>query len=283
MLKGFLTFFKYTDEIYKDGQLSELESEQKRLLTKNDIINSKDSELKKRIFLLYYDKLPILDKNLYTFMSEKVEPEVFLLKWYICIFTREFPINQVVHLWDLILVYEYIEENLLKEIKKEKEKDNNTKNKIKKTKNNSNEIKEPENFYSDDNLKTLNEIITDKNINNDNDNNKEDSNIKNDNNIILEENNKNDNDNKEEASTKNNKIILEDNKNNDNIFDDKKFCFIDYIILSMILKIKNLILKKRNSSELMAFLMKYPQDIDLVDICLKALDIYYKFNPNVKI
>ena len=274
MLKGFLTFFKYTDEIYRDAQLSELESEQKRLLTKNDILNSKDSELKKRIFLLYYDKLPILDKNLYIFMSEKVDPEVFIIKWYICIFTREFPINQVVHLWDLILLYDYIEQNLL----------NKNKNKMKIIKNKINDIdiKEQENFYSNDNLKTLNEIITDKNINNNNVNNKEEININN-NNINIEDNNKN-NDNKEDLNIKNNNIIIEDNKKDDNINDlDRKFCFIDYIALSMILKIKNLILKKRSSSELISFLMKYPQDIEFEDIYQKALDIYYKFNPNVKV
>ena len=310
MLKGFLTFFRYSDEIYRDGQLSELESEQKRLLTKNEIINSKDSELKKRIFLLYYNKLPILDKNLYTYMSEKVDPEVFLLKWYICIFTREFPINQVVHLWDLILLYEYINQNLLN---KDKNAINNIKNKID-NKINNNEIKEQENFNSNDNLKILNDIITDKNNNinnidnsnnkeeldiknnnkeeldiknNNNNDNEEELNIKNKNNIILEDNKTNNN--KEELNTKNNNnknIISDENKNKDNIYDydlDKKFCFIDYITLSMILKIKNLILKKKSSSELIAFLMKYPQDINLEDICQKALDIYYKFNPNVKI
>ena len=132
MLKGFANFFKYNDEIYREGYLTQLDSEQKRKLTKNEILNSNDSELKKRIFLLYYDKFPYIDKNLYKFMSEKIDPELFIFRWFLCIFTREFSINQVVHLWDLVLLYEFIEEKLLKndnESKIDNKKDNNNKEK----------------------------------------------------------------------------------------------------------------------------------------------------------
>ena len=48
-------------------------------------------------------------------------------------------------------------------------------------------------------------------------------------------------------------------------------------------RIKNSIVKKKSGSELLSFLMKYPTDIDLKDICQKALDIYRKINPNIKI
>ena len=73
MLKGFLTFFKYTDEIYRDGQLSELETEQKRLLTKKDIIDSKDSELKKRIFLIFFILFSLFNKFCFIYSYNKIK------------------------------------------------------------------------------------------------------------------------------------------------------------------------------------------------------------------
>ena len=74
MSKGFSHFFKYSDDIYIDGDLSKLNIEQSKALTKEKIINANDSELKKRMFLIYYDKLPLIDKNLYKFMSDKIDP-----------------------------------------------------------------------------------------------------------------------------------------------------------------------------------------------------------------
>ena len=212
MLKGFINFFKYNDDIYKDSFLSQLDNEQKKNLSKKEILNSNDSELKKRIFLLYYNKFPYIDNNLYTFMFDKIDPEIFIFRWYLCIFTREFPINKVVHLWDLILLIDFIEKKKLlddeeKNKKKKEDKINKNKNKI--------------NIINEEEIKDINL--------------------------------------------------------------DKNYHFIDYIALSMILNIKNLVTKKKSSSELMVFLMKYPQDIDLKNICQKALDIYHKINPTIKI
>ena len=166
-------------------------------------------------------------------MSDKTDPDIFMLKWFICLFTREFPINKLVHLWDLILLYELL---------------NNENNNIKDA---NNEIKQNKKI---DNKTTINN--NNNNINNIN---------------IIKENGNSDN-------IKNDIINQEENKINF----EKKYMFIDYIILSMILKIKNIILQKKNSSQLIGFLMKYPQDIYVEDICLKALDIFNKLNPNFK-
>ena len=296
MKKGFINFFKYNDEKYADGYLSQLTSEQKRLLTKEEIINSNDSEFKKRIFLLYYDKFSFIDKNLYKFMSDKIDPEIFMIKWYLCIFTREFPLNQVVHLWDLILLYQFLEEKIYEDDKNNKKNNKKEKNKDKK-KDNKN-IKENDNLISiekdkNDEIQNINEnnikIIGE----NDNKNNFENDNkIMNENEIINEKNNNNNNIIINENIIKDdNNIIINNNdndKNNDNnqVKNDEilnnNYNFIDYIALSMIIKIKNLILKKKSSSELLAFLMKYPQDIDLREICQKAIDLYNKMNPKNK-
>ena len=222
MLSGFINFFNYNDKQYENSYLNKLSPEQIKTISKKEIINSNDSELKKRIFLLFYDKFPLIDKNLYNFVSDKIYPDLIIFKWFICIFSREFEINHVLHLWDLILLYEFIDKyysNIHKDKKSKKEK------KIDKNDKKINVIKE--------------------------------------NNII---------DNNDSGKNINDEINLE-----------KNYMFIDYIILSMLYKVKSSILKLKSSSKIMAFLMKYPENIDIKDICQKALDFYHKINPNNKI
>ena len=49
---------------------------------KEDILKSKDSDLKKRMFLVYYHEFPFVDKDLYKFMVDKIDPEIFMVRWY---------------------------------------------------------------------------------------------------------------------------------------------------------------------------------------------------------
>ena len=51
----------------------------------------------------------------------------------------------------------------------------------------------------------------------------------------------------------------------------------------MLINIKALIMKKKTSSELMAFLMKFQKNIEIKNIYLKALEIYNKNKNNIKI
>jgi hypothetical protein len=292
---GFINFFRYSDEKYNISFLSNLDPEQKKNLTKQQIINSDDSEIKKRIFLLYYDKFPLIDKNLFKFMSEKVDPELFIFRWFLCVFTREFPLEQVVHLWDLVLMFEFLEEK-----KNEEDKKNNN-NHNKKESNNFFDFKWVNFKFKKSNSEQIDDKkIIDNKINDNlhNNNNKDIHDNKNINvNIINESNNNN------EIKIENNNKIIENNNisnnnlniiniNNDiqniknsgkNMEDNYKYNFIDCIALSMIIKLKNLIIKKKNSNQLISLLMKYPQDVDLKDICQKAIDIYHKINPKMKI
>ena len=185
MSVGYSKFFLYNDEQYIQGDLSKIENEKKKVLKKNEIMNSNDSELKKRIYLVYYNEFPLVDKQLYQFMVDKIEPEIFMVRWYLCAFSREFDFPQLMEFWDLILLQQFIE------------------NKNKNTKNNeeSNHI----------------------------------------------------------------------------------FKFVDYIVLSMLINIKEFIMKKKTSSELMAYLMKYPKNIDVKKIYDKSLEIYNKSKNHIKI
>ena len=155
-------------------------------MKKEEILNSNDSELKKRIFLVYYNVFPLVDNQLYQFMVDKIEPEIFIVRWYLCAFSREFPLPELLEFWDLIFLQQFLEDNGGKKAK---------------------------------------------------------------------------------------------NKIEDHIV----FKFTDYIVLSMLINIKTLIMKKKTSSQLMAFLMKYPKDIDVKNIYLKALEIYNKTKGNIKI
>ena len=40
-----------------------------------------------------------------------IYPELFILRWYLGVFTREFKLSQLVFIWDLIILYEYLETN----------------------------------------------------------------------------------------------------------------------------------------------------------------------------
>ena len=81
------------------------------LLTDEEILNSDDSDINKRIYITFYKKLSQIDLELYNDLINKVEPEYFLFKWYLCAFTREFNINDILHLWDIIFTFDFIQNN----------------------------------------------------------------------------------------------------------------------------------------------------------------------------
>lgn len=184
MKKGYINFFLHNDEKYMNGLLSTMESQNRKNLKKDEIINANDSELKKRIFLVYYHEFPLADKQLYQFMVDKIDPEIFMVRWYLCIFSREVPLPQLLELLDLILYQQFLEEK------------NKPKNK-----------NESNNYYK----------------------------------------------------------------------------FVDYIVLSLLINVKALIMNKKKNSELIAFLMKYPKDIEFKNIYLKSIEIYNKNKSNINI
>ena len=114
MSKGISEFFLYTSIQYKKSYLSSKSSNEIKELTKEGIYKCNDSELKKRIYLFYYKIFSALDSEFYKFLDGKLEPELFLMRWYLCAFTREFKLEQIFYLWDLIILYEFVENKLYK-------------------------------------------------------------------------------------------------------------------------------------------------------------------------
>ena len=112
MRKGIASFFLYNTSKYKENILGSKSIEEKLKLSFDDIINSNDSELKKRIYILYYINFKQFDPKFFDLLKNYVYPELFMLRWFLCVFTREFKLSQVVLIWDLIIMYEYVETHL---------------------------------------------------------------------------------------------------------------------------------------------------------------------------
>jgi len=183
MKKGVADFFLYNSIEYKKGFLGNKSLEEKKAFKIKDLSICDDSDLKKRAYIIYYKVLKKIDNEFYDILVDNVEPELFLIRWYLCVFTREFKLDQIVHLWDLIIFYEFVE------------------SKICKTK----------------------------------------------------------------------KFLWHYN-------------FMDYIALSMIINCKQEALKKgKDANNLMNVMMHFPTDITIEKIVKKALEIYSKYNPEIKV
>ena len=79
---------------------------------KDDIEEEKSDYISRRCFLLINEKLKIIDEELFQYFRKlDINCGAFLQKWLRCIFAREFELDKVFILWDVILVQEYINEN----------------------------------------------------------------------------------------------------------------------------------------------------------------------------
>ena len=117
MSKGIADFFLYNTAEYKKNVLGSKSIEEKIKLKYEDINSCEDSELKKRCYILYYHSFKKVEPDFYNLLYKDVYPELFLVKWYLCLFTREFKLEQVIFFWDLIIMYEFAESKLLKKVK----------------------------------------------------------------------------------------------------------------------------------------------------------------------
>ena len=109
MNKDILEFYRYNLPMYKNSSFSKLSLKEKIMLTKDEIDKSNESEIKKRFYLLFYKYLTQYNVEYGTLLVNLIEPDIFLLRWYLCLFSREFTIDNLLKIWDIILCYEWIE------------------------------------------------------------------------------------------------------------------------------------------------------------------------------
>ena len=107
-------FYQYNSPKYRNTYFNSKSLEEKAKLTHDDIQFSNECLLKRRIYEMFYVHVGKFDNILSQFLRVKIDPELFLLRWYLCLFTREFSLDKVILLWDLILGYEYIQFSICK-------------------------------------------------------------------------------------------------------------------------------------------------------------------------
>ena len=117
MNKALFSFFSYSNKELCSNKLGKLSQEEKLLLTKEKIKASGDSEIKKRIYSLFYIELKDFDKSIYNSIAHIIEPDLFLLRWMLCLFTREYEMEKVIQVWDAIFAFEFCQFHY-KEIRK---------------------------------------------------------------------------------------------------------------------------------------------------------------------
>ena len=79
---------------------------------KEDTDEDKPTYVYRRCILLIKEKLKSLDNDLYShFKKIELNCVPFLQKWLRCIFSREFPLEDVYIIWDILLHNEYMNEN----------------------------------------------------------------------------------------------------------------------------------------------------------------------------
>ena len=78
----------------------------------DNVDEEKSNYISRRCSLLINEKLKKIDEELFQYLQKKdINCGSFLQKWFRCMFCREFDLNQVFILWDVILVKDFIKEN----------------------------------------------------------------------------------------------------------------------------------------------------------------------------
>ena len=83
-------------------------------LKEEDLELSSESDLIKRIKKIFYISLPKLDKEYFDYLFGSIEPNLFLLRWILCILDREISLKHVLWIWDCVFYYEFIEYTFIK-------------------------------------------------------------------------------------------------------------------------------------------------------------------------
>ena len=120
MSRDMTLLYTYNEDKYK--KKNDINYDLKNL-KEEDLELSNESDLIKRIKKIFYINLPKLDKQYFEFLFGSIEPNLFLLRWLLCILDREISLKHVLWIWDNIFFYEFIEFTFIKK-DSEKEKEN---------------------------------------------------------------------------------------------------------------------------------------------------------------
>ena len=106
MSRDLTLLYTYNDDKYKNKNNAVVYD--LKNLTSEDLIKSEESDLLKRIKKIFYIYLK-KDKKYFDFLFGNIEPNIFLLRWILCMLDREISLKNVIWVWDCILFYEFVE------------------------------------------------------------------------------------------------------------------------------------------------------------------------------
>ena len=134
MSRDLTLLYTYNDDKYRNK--NNVINYDLKNLTTEDLIKSEESDLLKRIKKIFYIYLK-KDKKYFEFLFGNIEPNLFLLRWILCMLDREISLRNVLWIWDCILFYEFVEFTIEK-----KNVNTNTNTNINEDKENTDEPKE---------------------------------------------------------------------------------------------------------------------------------------------
>ena len=97
--------YTYNNERYRNKKYEY----DKNNLTIEKIYKTDESELIKRIKKIFYINLKEIDSILFKELIDKIEPDIFLLRWLLCLLNREISLQNIMWIWDCIFFYEMVE------------------------------------------------------------------------------------------------------------------------------------------------------------------------------
>ena len=112
MSRDMTLLYTYNDDKYRKKENS-IKYDLKNLKIE-DLELSNESDLIKRIKKIFYINLPFLDKEYFDYLFGAIEPNLFLLRWILCILDREISLKHVLWIWDSVFYYEFIEFTFIK-------------------------------------------------------------------------------------------------------------------------------------------------------------------------
>ena len=106
MSRNLTVLYSYNDDKYKN--VKSFGAEDTKNLTLEDLKKSEESDLMKRIKKIFYIYLKN-DQEYFEFLNKSIEPNLFLLRWILCVLNREISLKNIFWIWDCILFYEFME------------------------------------------------------------------------------------------------------------------------------------------------------------------------------
>lgn len=106
MSRNLTVLYSYNDDKYKN--VKSFGAEDMKNLTLEDLKKSEESDLMKRIKKIFYIYLKN-DQEYFELLNKSIEPNLFLLRWILCVLNREISLKNIFWIWDCILFYEFME------------------------------------------------------------------------------------------------------------------------------------------------------------------------------